>query len=143
MTGSTSSTDFPSSPGAFDRSYNGAGDVFVASVGIGQDDDGCLSCPGRIAYGRRGRPSGRPRCLFVSKDRRAGLHGAAVEHEGGVVQVLTGTSVSPGVQRRPQPDAVEEVANRGRTDRALDQRLETFGERVGPALGGGEAADES
>ena len=40
VTGSTSSPDFPSSPGAFDRSYNAAGDVFVASVGIGQDDDG-------------------------------------------------------------------------------------------------------
>jgi hypothetical protein len=35
VTGSTSSADFPSSPGAFDRSYNGAGDVFIASVGIG------------------------------------------------------------------------------------------------------------
>jgi hypothetical protein len=33
VTGSSSSPDFPSSPGAFDRSYNGAGDVFVASVG--------------------------------------------------------------------------------------------------------------
>jgi hypothetical protein len=39
VTGSTSSTDFPSSPGAFDGSYNGAGDVFVASAGISQDDE--------------------------------------------------------------------------------------------------------
>jgi len=33
VTGSTSSPDFPFSPGAFDRSHNGADDVFVASVG--------------------------------------------------------------------------------------------------------------
>jgi uncharacterized protein YfiM (DUF2279 family) len=39
VTGSTSSTDFPSSPGALDGSYNGAGDVFVASAGIPQDGE--------------------------------------------------------------------------------------------------------
>jgi hypothetical protein len=33
VTGSSSSPDFPSSPGAFDRSHNGADDAFVASVG--------------------------------------------------------------------------------------------------------------
>jgi hypothetical protein len=38
VTGSTGSTDFPSSPEAFDGSYNGAGDVFVASAGIGHDE---------------------------------------------------------------------------------------------------------
>jgi hypothetical protein len=38
VTGSSSSPDFPASPGAFDRSYNGAGDVFVASVGLVQGD---------------------------------------------------------------------------------------------------------
>jgi Beta-propeller repeat len=39
VTGSTSSADFPSSSGAFDASYNGAGDVFVASARISQDDE--------------------------------------------------------------------------------------------------------
>jgi hypothetical protein len=39
VTGSTSSTDFPTSPGTFDRSFNGAGDVFVASADIPQDDE--------------------------------------------------------------------------------------------------------
>jgi hypothetical protein len=40
VTGSTSSPDFPTSPGAFDRSYNGAGDVFIASLAAQQDDGG-------------------------------------------------------------------------------------------------------
>jgi Beta-propeller repeat len=38
VTGSTSSPDFPSSPGAFDGSYNGAGDVFLASLAAHEDD---------------------------------------------------------------------------------------------------------
>jgi len=33
VTGSTGSPDFPSNPGAFDRSHNGTDDVFVTSVG--------------------------------------------------------------------------------------------------------------
>jgi hypothetical protein len=39
VTGSTSSTDFPSSPGAFDGSNHGAGDMFVASAEIIQGDE--------------------------------------------------------------------------------------------------------
>jgi hypothetical protein len=39
VTGSTSSTEFPSSIGAFDGSFNGAGDVFIASASTSQDDD--------------------------------------------------------------------------------------------------------
>jgi hypothetical protein len=39
VTGSTSSTEFPSSVGAFDGSFNGAGDVFIASASTSQDDD--------------------------------------------------------------------------------------------------------
>jgi Beta-propeller repeat len=39
LTGSTSSTDFSTSPGAFDRSYNAAGDVFIASVAANEDED--------------------------------------------------------------------------------------------------------
>ena len=39
VTGSTSSADFPSSSGALDGSYNGAGDVFVASLAAHEDDD--------------------------------------------------------------------------------------------------------
>ena len=38
VTGSTSSPDFPFSPGAFDGSNNGAGDVFVASLAAHEDD---------------------------------------------------------------------------------------------------------
>jgi hypothetical protein len=38
VTGSTGSSDFPSSPGAFDESYDGAGDVFVASAAISHDE---------------------------------------------------------------------------------------------------------
>jgi hypothetical protein len=57
-----------------------------------------------------------------------------------VVQAPTGTSVSWGVQRRSQPHPVEKITDRGRADRPPDQRLEAFGERVGPALGGREAA---
>lgn len=34
VTGATSSTDFPTSSGAFDRSHNGAEDVFVAKLGM-------------------------------------------------------------------------------------------------------------
>ena len=40
VTGSTSSPDIPSSPGGFDGSYNGAGDVFIASLAAHEDDDG-------------------------------------------------------------------------------------------------------
>ena len=40
VTGSTASPDFQTSPGALDRSYNGAGDVFITSVGAHQDDEG-------------------------------------------------------------------------------------------------------
>jgi hypothetical protein len=39
VTGSTSSTDFSTSPGAFDRSYNTAGDVFIANVAANEDED--------------------------------------------------------------------------------------------------------
>jgi uncharacterized protein YfiM (DUF2279 family) len=39
VTGSTSSTEFPSSVGAFDGSFNGAGDVFIASASTSQEDD--------------------------------------------------------------------------------------------------------
>ncbi|MCB0204054.1 MAG: SBBP repeat-containing protein [Anaerolineae bacterium] len=35
VTGSTSSNNFPTTPGAFDRSYNGNGDAFVAKLAIG------------------------------------------------------------------------------------------------------------
>ncbi len=35
ITGSTSSADFPVTPGAFDDSYNGGGDAFVARLGLG------------------------------------------------------------------------------------------------------------
>lgn len=35
LTGSTASADFPVTPGAFDASYNGGGDAFVARLGLG------------------------------------------------------------------------------------------------------------
>jgi hypothetical protein len=35
ITGSTASADFPVTPGAFDTSYNGGGDAFVARLGLG------------------------------------------------------------------------------------------------------------
>ena len=35
VTGSTASADYPTTGGADDTGYNGAGDVFIASVGIG------------------------------------------------------------------------------------------------------------
>ena len=39
VTGSTESSDYPTTPGAHDPSYNGAGDVFIARVGTSQVDD--------------------------------------------------------------------------------------------------------
>ncbi len=35
ITGSTSSDDFPTTPQAFDTSYNGGGDIFVTKLGLG------------------------------------------------------------------------------------------------------------
>jgi hypothetical protein len=38
VTGSTSSADFPVTPGAYDTSYNGAGDIFVAQFNVSATD---------------------------------------------------------------------------------------------------------
>ncbi|MER3459405.1 MAG: hypothetical protein C4309_12920 [Chloroflexota bacterium] len=35
VTGATSSTDFPTTPGAFDLTYNGGSDVFVTKLNVG------------------------------------------------------------------------------------------------------------
>ncbi len=68
VTGATSSSNFPTTPGAFDRSYNGYGDAFVAKLSVGGspaccdfDEDGAVDVDDLVIIaGLWGQQAGAP-----------------------------------------------------------------------------------
>jgi hypothetical protein len=85
VTGGTESSDFPTTPGAFDTSYNGSiGDAFVAKLGMG--GGGLYFISGRVTYaGDQSIPD-----VTIS----AGSAGSAITNANGdycIGDVITGT----------------------------------------------------